>query len=165
MRGERRIELVKAPARLDATAECELGLVAIALLHPSMRAEIHELCLIRAFLRCCACELFSRRYARSAKPLSVSTNSSASDCPRSSKAASRRSRSARWWTIPASARKLAEDYILALSRRQTRREVDQLKRATTSAPGPDGGDDDAVANVQAVIELKKREERERRNAS
>jgi hypothetical protein len=66
---------------------------------------------------------------------------------------------------PASARKLADDYILALSRRQTRREVDQLKRAATSASGPGSTDENAVANVQAVIELKKRDERERRNAS
>ncbi len=65
---------------------------------------------------------------------------------------------------PTNARKLAEDYVLALGRRQTRREVDQLKRATNSS-SEDGSDDDAVANVQAVIELKKREERERRNAS
>ncbi len=58
---------------------------------------------------------------------------------------------------PASARKLAEDYILALSRRQTRREVDELKRAATSESGPVRTDDDAVANMLAVIELKKRE--------
>src|SRR4029077_13272333 len=66
---------------------------------------------------------------------------------------------------PVSARKLADDYILALSRRQMRREVDELKRAATSATGHGSTDDDAVANVQAVIELRKRDERERRNAS
>src|SRR5271166_3167478 len=37
MRGERRIEMVQQPPRLDATAEAELGLVAIALLHPAIR--------------------------------------------------------------------------------------------------------------------------------
>src|ERR1700683_395927 len=66
---------------------------------------------------------------------------------------------------PVSARKLAEDYILALSRRQTRREVDELKRGAHSATAPGSSNDDAAAAAQAVIVLKKRDERERRNAS
>src|ERR1700683_2209920 len=43
-RGDRRVELVKTPVRLDATAEAELGLVAIAMLHPTMREELSQLC-------------------------------------------------------------------------------------------------------------------------
>jgi hypothetical protein len=57
---------------------------------------------------------------------------------------------------------LAEDYSFALSRRQTRREVDELKRAANSPSDPGSTDGDAVASVQALIELKKRK---RSNAS
>jgi DNA primase len=164
MRGERRIEMVKAPARLDAAVECELGLVAIALLHPTLRKEIHELCSSELFADAALATVFEEAcaFGEATAGFDGFTGERLSE--------EQQSRIAELAVgplvdDPASARKLAEDYILALNRRQTRREVDQLKRATAASPGPGGNNDDAVANVQAVIDLKRRDERERRNAS
>ncbi len=164
MRGERRIEMVKQPTRLDATVECELGLVAIALLHPPLRGEIGELCSPELFSDAALGTIFAEACALG--EATAGFDEFIGD-RLSEELQSRIAELAVGPLVddPASARKLAEDYILALNRRQTRREVDQLKRATTSSSGPGGNDDDAVANVQAVIELKKRDERERRNAS
>ena len=161
MRGERRIEIVKVPPRLDATTEAELGLVAIVLLHPTLRAEIRELCspdlfsdvaLATIFAEACALgeaetgfdEFIGERLSeeQQARIAAIAVGALVDD--------------------PAGARKLAEDYSFALSRRQTRREVDELKRAANSPSDPGNADGDAVASVQALIELKKRK---RSNAS
>jgi DNA primase len=161
MRGERRIEIVKVPPRLDATTEAELGLVAIVLLHPALRAEIGELCspdlfsdaaLATIFAEACALgeaetgfdEFIGERLSeeQQARIAALAVGALVDD--------------------PVSARKLAEDYSFALSRRQTRREVDELKRAANSPSDPGSTDGDAVASVQALIELKKRK---RSNAS
>jgi DNA primase len=164
VRGERRIEMVKAPARLDATTEAELGLVAIALLHPAMREEIRQSCAPEFFSDAALANIFAEVCALGEAAAGfeefISERLSEEQQGRIAELAV-----GPLVDDPASARKLADDYILALSRRQTRREVDQLRRAATSASGPENSSDDAVASVQAVIELKKRDERERRNAS
>jgi DNA primase len=163
-RRERRVEMVKVPPRLDATAEAELGLVAIALLHPSMRGDICELCPTDLFSDAALATILSEVCALGEAEAGFEEFIG----ERLSEEQQGRIAALAVGALvddPASARKLADDYILALSRRQTRREVDQLKRAATSASGPGSTDDDAVASVQAVIELKKRDERERRNAS
>jgi DNA primase len=156
-RGERRIDVVPDQPRRDATAQAELGLLAIALLHPTLRAELYELCppdlfpdseLAIIFVEACALgenaggfdefigerlseEQQGRIAALAVGPLVDS---------------------------PESARKLADDYILTLSRRQKRREVDQLKQAAASE-----NTDDAAAAAQAVIDriMKKKSEPER----
>jgi hypothetical protein len=155
--------MVKAPPRLDATAEAELGLVAIALLHPAMREELRQLSAPEQFsdaaLGTIFAEVCALGDAQAGFEEFISERLSEEQQGRIAELAV-----GPLVDDPASARKLADDYILALSRRQTRREVDQLKRATSSS-GPGSTDDNAVANVQAVIELKKRDERERRNAS
>jgi hypothetical protein len=143
--------------------ECELGLVAIALLHPALRHEVRKLC---------APELFSdAALAAIFEEICVLGEASANfdefvgeRLPEEQQGRIAELAVGALVDDPVGARKLAEDYILALNRRQTRREVDQLKRATSSA-GPGSNDGEAVANVQAVIDLKKRDERERRNAS
>jgi len=156
-RGERRVQMVPDQPRRDATAQAELGLLAIALLHSTLRAELQALCppdlfpdseLAVMFAEACALgesaggfdefigerlseEQQGRIAAMAVGPLVDS---------------------------PESARKLAADYVLTLSRRQKRREVDQLKQAATSENA-----DDAKAAAQAVIDriLRKKEEPER----
>ncbi len=105
---------------------------------------------------------FSPRHARWARSKPVSTSSSASDLSEEQQARIAAIAVGALVDDPASARKLAEDYSFALSRRQTRREVDELKRAANSPSDPGSSEGDAVASVQALIELKKRK---RSNAS
>ncbi len=163
MRGERRIEMVKAPPKLDATSEAELGLLAIALLHPPLRAEVGELGVSELFSDAALGTIF----AEACQLGEVAASFDEFIGERLSEEQQARIAEMAVGALvddPVSARKLAEDYASALGRRQTRREVDQHKRAAAVSPTAGSSDDDAVANVQAVIELKKRNERERRNA-
>ncbi len=162
-RGERRIEMVQQPARLDATAEAELGLVAIALLHPALRMEIRDLCSPELFSDAALATIFAEVCALGEAEASFE-EFIGERLPEEQQGRIAELAVGALVDDPVSARKLAGDYAAALGRRQMRREVDQLKRATTASVGPGQSDDDAVANVQAVIELKKRDERERRNA-
>ncbi len=163
MRGERRIEVVKQPPRLDATAEAELGLLAIALLHPAMRKDVHEFCSSELFSDAALATIFEEVCALGEAEAGfeefIGERLSEEQQGRIAELAV-----GALVDDPASARKLAGDYVAALGHRQMRREVDQLKRATSSS-GDGGSDGEAVANVQAVIELRKRDERGRRNAS
>ena len=163
-RGDRRVELVKTPVRLDATAEAELGLVAIAMLHPTMREELSKLCAAEHFTDATLATIFAEICATGEAQTGFEEFLGERLSPEYQ---GRIAELAVGPLVddPVSARKLAEDYILALSRRQTRREVDELKRAATSATAPGSSNDDAAVAAQAVIVLKKRDERERRNAS
>jgi DNA primase len=158
MRGERRIEVVKDAPRLDATLEAELGLVAIVLLHPSLRAEISEMCSPELFSDAALATIFMEACALG----ELATGFDEFIGERLSKEQQGRIAELAVGPLvddPASARKLAEDYVSALSRRQTRREVDELKRAAVSASDQTSSGGEAVASVQALIELKKRGQR------
>ncbi len=162
MRGERRIEMVKQPPRLDATAEAELGLVAIVLLHPDLRPEIAASCQLDRFTDAALATIFAEVCALG----EVEAGFEEFISERLSEQQQGRIAELAVGPLvddPASARKLAGDYAAALSHRQMRREVDELKRAATTSSGPGATGDDAVASVQAVIELKKKDERERRS--
>jgi DNA primase len=145
-RGERRIVMVPQQPRHDATAEAELGLLAITLLHPTMRAELAEVCsldlftdveLATMFADACALgesaggfeEFIGERLSeeQQGRIAAVAVGALVDD--------------------PAGARALAGDYIATLGRRRKRREVDELKRAAASGPA-----DEAAAAAQAVID-------------
>ena len=162
-RGERKIEMVKAPVRLDATAEAELGLVAIAMLHPSLRDELREMCAAENFTDASLATIFAEICAIDQTEVgiegTIAERLSADQQGRIAELAV-----GPLIDDPTNARKLAEDYVRSLSHRQTRREVDQLKRAATVS-GSIVNEDDAAAAAQAIILLKKKDERERRSSS
>jgi len=159
MRGERRIEIVRDNApRRDAIGEAELGLIAIALFHSALRAELAALCALDLFSDSALATIFAEACAlgEALAGFDEFIGERLSEEQQSRIAALAVGPLV---DDPEGARKLAEDYIAALSRRQTRREVDELKRAA-SLPSDEGNSgDDAVASVQALIELRKRAQR------
>jgi DNA primase len=122
----------RAAVEVDAGAKAEVGLVAIALLHPALREELaaahvevgfDDRELAAAFVEVSGSEqppgvlsgwLSERLSARNQDRLSAVAISSAID-------------------DPAHARALARDYLAALERRRSRREVDALKRNIATA--------------------------------
>jgi len=157
-RGERRVEMVPQQPRRDATVEAELGLLAIALLHPTLRAELHEICASDLFPDAELATMFAEACAlgESAGGFEEFIGERLSEQQQGHIAALAVGPLV---DDPDNARKLADDYISTLTRRSKRREIEELKRAAASASGPGGADVDAAAAAQAVIDRINRKKR------
>lgn len=149
---------VEAPARLDASAAAALGLIAIALLHPELRAEVRGVCAPGDFPDPALAALFEEICGLGDAPAPFEQFVAERLTP------AQQGRIAELAVGPLvddlkSARKLAEDYALALSRRRNRLETQQFKQAAAAGSGAASSDDDAAAAAQAVIALKRQRER------
>ena len=160
MRGERRIEIVKDAPRLDATIEAELGLVAIVLLHPSLREEIRELCSPDLFSDMALATIFMEACAQGDVTIGVDEfiGERLSD--------EQQAHIAEFAVGPQvedqnAARKLASDFVSTLRKRQTRLELDRLQLASTSASGSVATLGEAAAAAQEMIILRRKEGRRR----
>ena len=145
-RGERRIEMVPQPPRHDATSEAQLGILAITLLHPDLRPELAAICSLEVFPDAELATMFAEACALGE---SVGGFEEFIGERLSEQQQGRIAALAVGPLVddPASARKLADDYVATLSRRSKRREIEELKRAAAS-----GAVDEAAAAAQAVID-------------
>jgi DNA primase len=148
----------QAPARMDAGTAAALGLVAIALLHPELRAELRGLCMAEDFADRALAELFAEVCGLGDAPAQFDEFVAERLTPEQQ---GRIAELAVGSLVddPKSARKLAEDYAFALLRRRDRVEVEQLKQAAGTGSGAGSSHDEAAAAAQAVIALKRQRER------
>ena len=159
-RGTRAVQIIPdaAPARLDAAAAAALGLIAIALLHPELRAEVRGLCALEHFPDPALAALFEEVCALGDAPASFE------EFIAERLTSAQQGRIAEIAVGPLvddlkGARKLAEDYALALSLRRNRLELEQFKQAAVAGSGAASTQDQAAAAAQTVIALKRRRER------
>ncbi|MFZ1889111.1 MAG: hypothetical protein WAU33_13840, partial [Candidatus Binataceae bacterium] len=150
---------VSAPAlrAADAGSRAEIGLVAIALLHPVLRAEIAvaapeqnyaDADLAQALMEVCTRDEPHQALVGWAAERLTGEQQSAIAAMAISDFIENRDQ----------ARALAGDYLAALARRRRGREVESLRRSARASSDSREGDDQAAAAAQAVISLRRESE-------
>jgi DNA primase len=145
------------PLRADAGSRAEIGLIAIALLHPQLRAEIAasgaeqnyiDPDLAQALMEVCTRdEPHQALVGWSAERLTMEQQSAIAAMAIGDFVENRDQ-----------ARALAGDYLMALARRRREREVESLRRSARASADSREGDDQAAAAAQAVISLRRESE-------
>ncbi|MHB8382336.1 MAG: DNA primase [Candidatus Binataceae bacterium] len=144
----------------DAGTRAEIGLVAIALLHPQLRAEIAVAApepnysnadLAQALMEVCTREEPHQALVGWAAERLTAEQQSAIAAMAMDDFIDNRDK----------ARALAGDYVAALARRRRGREVETLRRSARASSGSREGDDQAAAAAQAVISLRRESETRR----
>jgi len=148
------------PSARDAGTRAEIGLVAIALLHPQLRAEIAaaapeqnyaNLELAQALMEVCTREEPHQALVGwAAQRLSAEQQSAIAALAVGDFIENRDQ-----------ARTLAGDYLLAIARRRRGREVETLRRSARASADSREGSDQAEAAAQAVISLRRESETRR----
>ncbi|MGH7778714.1 MAG: DNA primase [Candidatus Binataceae bacterium] len=148
------------PPAGDAGSRAEIGLIAIAMLHPELRTEIAaaapeqncaNLDLAQALMEVCTREeSHPALIGWAAERLSAEQQSAIAAIAIGDFIESRDQ-----------ARALAGDYLAALERRRRGREVESLKRSARASADTREGDDQAAAAAQAVISLRRESETRR----
>ena len=148
------------PSAGDAGTRAEIGLVAIALLHPQLRAEIAaaapeqnyaNLELAQALMEVCTREEPHQALVGwAAQRLSAEQQSAIAALAVGDFIENRDQ-----------ARTLAGDYLLAIARRRRGREVETLRRSARASADSREGSDQAEAAAQAVISLRRESETRR----
>lgn len=147
-----------APVRAaDAGSRAEIGLVAIALLHPQLRAEIAasgaeqnyaDPDLAQALMEVCTRDEPHHALVGWAAERLTAEQESAIAAMAIGDFVENRDQ----------ARGLAGDYLAALARRRRGREVESLRRSARASADSREGDDQAAAAAQAVISLRRESE-------
>lgn len=149
-----------AVARRDGAGKAEIGVLAIAMLHPGMRAELCAQCppdalqepaIAEIFAEACAGAEQTRLEQAAAEKLSAEQQGAIAELAVGN-----------LMDTEENARKLAADYVTSLQERRRRRAVEELKR---TASGIADGEDERAAAAQEVIALRRRRDQERRNVS
>ena len=156
-RGEALAARTSAPAvraRADAGARAEIGLIAIALLHPQLRAEIAaaapeqnyaDLELAQALMEVCTrTEPHEALIGWAAERLTAEQQAAIAEMAVGGFIDTREE-----------AHRLLGDCVVALDERRRRREVESLKRSANASPTSHLKGDRAVADAQAVISLRR----------
>jgi DNA primase len=149
-----------APAPTDAATKAQAGMVALALLCPTLRAELRSLCPPENFEDGAARALFEE--ACSLGPAQGGAQRLMGE-GLSPQQQGQLAELALGGLVddPNKARKLAADYVAAMAQQRRRREIEQLKSTAAMASG-EGGADAAARAAQAVIERKHGRDRTRR---
>ncbi len=150
-----------APAAGDAAAKAELGVIAIALLCPALRAELRAECPAGCFADAALGALFEELCS----PTGAADGAERLIAERLSPAQQGQLGELALSALPDDperARGLAADYVAAMAQRGRRRRIEELKRVAAGAPGTGGVEEDAAAAaVQEVVTLNRDRERGR----
>jgi DNA primase len=150
----------KPRAVADAGTRAEIGLIAIALLHPELRIEIAaaapernyaNLELAQALMTVCTSE----------EPHEAMVGWAARNLTAEQQATVAEMAVGDFVTTRERARSLAADYLTALERRRRVREVESLNRSARASSASREGEDRAAAAAQAVISLRRESETRR----
>ena len=147
-----------APPVQDAGAKAEIGLVALALLLPAVRAEIAASSVYSWFENRELGEALAELCALGVEPVAIDEFLNEHVAPELQGSISSIA-VATMIDDEATTLALVRDYIAAIERRRRGREVDALRRTAHAAANTDG--DDATAAAQAVIALRRESRTER----